>query len=459
MNILLINPINRSYVVIPSLGLGYLAAILIKKGHDVTILNCIKERSTYESFTTFIKNRHFDIIGIQVFSYDLNSVKKHLGIIRSYSPGTITIVGGPHPSGDPVGTMSVLENTDFAFQGEAEIGLPLLVDQLISGSSDFTEIPGLIWRNDDNIRVNPKKFVTELDSIDLPAWNIIKPETYPEAPHGAFTKNFPSAPIVTSRGCPSKCTFCAGSTINGRNVRRRSVDNVVQELQILKARGIKEFHIEDENFTLSKEYVLAFCARIEEAKLGMSWSLPSGVRLDTLTSNLLQAMEKSGCYSLAVGIEFGTDRLLQLTRKGTTIKNISEGMSIFSGSNIKVTGFFLLGVPGETRDEIMKTVRFSRILPLNRAQFNIFAPLPGSSEWDRLMQRGVLEFIETDRLHVHDVSYVEGDITRSELKKIQRRAVLGFYLRPSVLVNIALEIRSLKHLRHIINRLVDTLWR
>ena len=170
-------------------------------------------------------------------------------------------------------------------------------------------------------------------------------------------------------------------------------------------------------------------------------------------------MANAGCYSLAVGIEFGTDRLLKLTRKGTTVAAIRENMRIFSGIPIKVTGFFMFGIPGETREEMMQTALFSRSLPLDRAQFNIFAPLPGSAEWRRLKRHDSLDMVDTDRLHVHDVSYVEGDMTRKQLKNIQRSAVLGFYLRPRILLNVISEIRSARHLKFICNRLLDTLFR
>lgn len=457
MKILLLNPVNRSYVIMPSLGLGYLAAILTGKGNDVTILNCIKERLTLEEFGARIQLEHFELIGFQLFSYDLSSARRHLAIIRRYSPGTIVIAGGAHPSGDPAGTMVYLEDLEYAFQGEAEIGLPMLVEQLARGERNFASIPGLIWRSADRIMINPPQVVEDLDSLPLPAWELLQPELYPEAPHGAFTREFPTAPIITSRGCPSLCTFCAGACINGRKTRRRSLDNVLSELRLLRDRGIREFHIEDENFTLSREYVEDFCSRLKEENLGMSWSLPSGVRLDTLDSDILKTMASTGCYSLAIGIEFGSDRLLRLTRKGITVAAITEKMREFSGIDIKVTGFFMFGIPGETREEMAQTARLSRTLPLDRAQFNIFAPLPGSAEWQKLRKRGVLDALNPDRLFVHDVSYVEGDMTRNKLKSIQRVAVLRFYLRPRIILKLLGEIRSLKHLFRLGVRLLDTL--
>lgn len=458
MKILLANPVNRSYVIMPSLGLGYLAALLQGNGHEVRILNCIKERMTHLEFTGLISNEHFDLIGFQVFSYDLDSVNKHIASIRSVSPGTIIIAGGPHPSGDPQGIMTYLENLDYAFQGEAELGFTMLVERLASGNDEFSDIPGLVWRSGKTINVNPQQVVEDIDSLPMPAWDLMEPETYPEAPHGAFSKGFPTAPIIVSRGCPSRCTFCAGSSINVRSVRRRSIGNVIAELCSLKERGIKEFHIEDENFTLSRQYVLEFCARLEKENLGMSWSLPSGVRLDTLERDMLVAMAKAGCYSLAVGIEFGSDRIFKLTRKGITRSMVESKMRLFKGIGIKVTGFFMFGIPGESREEMAETARFSRMLPLDRAQFNMFMPLPGSEEWHNLVHRGELpRDIDWSRFFVHDVAYVSGNISASELKRIQRGAVLRFYLRPRILKGVISEITSFRHLKYLTNRLIDTI--
>ena len=457
MKILLLNPINRSYVVMPSLGLGYLASSLTPHGHDVRILNSIKERFTYEAFGDLVGRERFDLIGFQVYSYDLSSVERHIAIIRQRSPGTVTISGGPHPSGDPHGILLYLKGLDLAFQGEAEVGLPLLLTQLEQGRQEYGSIPGLIWRKSDAIVVNPAYAVQDLDSLPLPFWDLLQPETYPEAPHGAFTLAFPTAPIITSRGCPCRCTFCAGHRISGTKIRRRSIDNVMQELHLLKDRGILEFHIEDENFTFNRDYVHAFCDRSMSEKLGMSWSLPSGIRIDTLDRDLLLAMARAGCYSLAVGVEFGSDRMLKETRKGLTVAMIRERIKLFSGMGIKVTGFFLFGVPGETREEMEQTIQLALELPLDRAQFNNFMPLPGSDAWNRLKERGLLAHPDWDRYFVHDVAHTDGTVSAIELKRLQRSAVLRFYLRPRIILGLLREIRSLRHLYYLLKRLIDAM--
>lgn len=457
MKILLVTPINRTYIIMPSLGLGYIAALADKAGHAVKILNCVKENMSYRDFANFIRLNHFDLIGFQVFSYDLDSVKKHLSSIKANSPDTITVAGGAHPSGDPEGIMSYLPELDYAFQGEAEVGFPLFLERLASKIDDYSDIPGLIYSKEGQICINPIKLVEDLDSLPMPAWDIIIPESYPEAPHGAFAKNFPTAPIIVTRGCPYPCTFCSGKTITGLKVRRRSIDNVLEELKYLSRRGIREFHIEDENFILDKSMVIDFCNRLLSDRLNMSWSLPAGVRIDSLDREILEAMERSGCYSIALGIEFGSQRIMDLTKKMITIDMVQQKLELFKGLNIKTTGFFMFGIPGETINEIKETIRFALRLPIDRAQFNNFMPLPGSKIYRDLLEKGRLKKINWGKFYVHDVSYTDGAITPRILKNLQRTAYLRFYLRPKIIWNILKEIKSLRHLKFLFKRLWDSL--
>lgn len=454
MRILFVTPINRSYVVMPSLGLGYLASVARTRGHQPFIVNCMREQWSYADFSKYIRANRFDIIGFQVFSYDINSVKKHVEIIKENSPESIIVAGGAHPSGDPEGIMKYIPGIDYSFMGEAEIGFSIFLDSI---GGDVTEVPGLIWRENGIIRANEPVFVNDLDSIPMPAWDIIKPEGYPEAPHGAFARQFPSAPIIVTRGCPFPCTFCAGKSITGNRVRYRSVDNVMEELRYLRKRGIKEFHVEDENFTGRKALVMEFCERLLRENLGMTWSLPAGVRIDCIDREMLEMMQKAGCYSMALGIEFGSQRMHDLTKKKLKIEQIREKLNLFKGLKIKTTGFFLFAIPGETIQDMKETIKFALELPLDRAQFNNFMPLPGSHLWEELKAKGKLKDIEWDRFFVHDVAYADEGMKRTVIKKMQRMAYLRFYLRPRIIYSIIKEIRSLRHLKFLFKRLIDAL--
>lgn len=168
-------------------------------------------------------------------------------------------------------------------------------------------------------------------------------------------------------------------------------------------------------------------------------------------------MEEAGCYSLAVGIEFGSQRIHDLTKKGLTISLIEEKLALLAKTKIKVTGFFLMGIPGETKSEILSTVNLALKLDLDRAQFNNFMPLPGSALWSSLEKSNMLTNIKWDRFFVHDVSFPPEGMSEKELKNIQRLAYLKFYLRPKTIYKLLKEIRSFRHSKMLLNRFFDAL--
>lgn len=461
MNILLMIPINRSYVIAPSLGLGYLAAVL-RKDNSVTILHCLKERFNFNDFKKYLNRDNFDLIGIQMMSHDLLPTKRHIDIIRdSKNKNCIIVVGGPHPSGEPEGTLDFLKKVDFAFWGEAEVGLCNFV-KLVSGKKlnedNLRNVSGLVWRKDNSIIVNKVEYIDNLDSIPFPAWDIIKPQTYPPAPHGAFFKSLPAVPIIMTRGCPFNCTFCAGKCITGNRVRKRSSNNIIEEIKyLMKDFGIYEFMVEDENFTLHKDLIFEFCRTIIKNRLNINWSCPSGVRLDTLDLDMLRVMEESNCHSLSVGIEFGSQRLLDLTKKHLTLQLIKDKINLIRKTKIKITGFFMMGIPTETEEEIRQTIGFSKELDIDRAQFNNFMPLPGSPIYEDLKLGNRLDPEVTRHFFVHDVGYVPEGLTAKKLKNLQRQAYLGFYLRPNILYNIFIEIKDINHLARLLHRFYDAM--
>ena len=457
MKILLMTPINRSYVVMPSLGIGYVASILRLNNHEVKILHAIKEKITFDDFENYIKENDFDIIGIQMFTFDITAVKKHLAIIKKNKPSTISILGGYHPSGDPYGVLESIPQADFAFASETELAFPVFLEEIIKKEPNFKVVPNLIWKDDNNCYVNPVKVENNLDKIPFPAWDLMDPRSYPEAPHGGFFKSFPTAPIIITRGCPMSCTFCAGKSITTKEIRKRSVENVIEEIQLLRVSyNVNDFLIEDENFTLHKQLVYDFCNQLIDKKINITWSCPSGVRLDTLDLPMLELMEKAGCHSLAVGVEFGSQRIHDITLKNLKIKTIKEKVDLFRGTNIKVTGFFMFGIPGETRKEMIQTIKFAKSLRIDRAQFNNYMPLPGSMLYDKLKKEG-MDSIDYDHFFVHDVGYVPQGFTRKQIKNIQRRAYLEFYLRIRIIIGLIKEITSFRQFFRLLNRFIDGL--
>ncbi len=454
----LLKPISDVYYVIqPNLGLGYLATIMLRYGHDVRILDSGKEKLSWNEFARRVGREQYDLIGIQMFTHEVPSVKRHTDLIKEFSPTTTVLVGGAHISGDPEGAMNLLEHVDFGFVGESEIGVEKFI-QLTK--DDYTnpdrlaDVPSLVWRRNNEVVVNPRQQFRDLDEIELPAWRLMPPSSYPIAPHGSFSRRTPVAPLIISRGCPFECTFCAAAVNTGRVLRYRSVANAINEIKMLYHKyGIREIHIEDDNFTLKKTYVLDFCRAVIETGLDVVFALPNGVRLDTLDEEMLTLMERAGFYSLAVGVESGSDRVLELMKKKITTAQMREKIDLIKRcTDIQVTGFFLLGHPGETEAEVLQSLEFSRSLKLDKASFMVVMPLPGTplQKYYRFNRnKGT-----ADAENFFYYQAVEGlsEIPAQRLKALQRRAMWQFYYRPRIALNLLKQIRTVDQVNILLER-------
>jgi radical SAM superfamily enzyme YgiQ (UPF0313 family) len=219
---------------------------------------------------------------------------------------------------------------------------------------------------------------------------------------------------------------------------------VIEELLFLKRRyGARRFSIIDDEFTLSKKYATAFCQGLIDAKVGMNWDCPNGVRMDTLYPELLQLMQAAGCDALCVGIESGNERIQKLIKKKVTVETIRERAHMIADcSNIRITGYFMIGFLDETEDEILETIEFARSLPLVRAAFNVVIPIPGTAIFDELIEAGRLKVdeINWDTLTNDQVAFRRNHVSGKRLMELQRKAFLRFYSKPSRMLRVAQEI-------------------
>jgi radical SAM superfamily enzyme YgiQ (UPF0313 family) len=460
MKVILVRPPSfKMPIIIPNLGLGYLAAVLRNNEHTVHILDCTKIKMNHRKYRDYLIDEKPDIVGIQMYTCDFSSTRRCIDIAKETNRNMVIIAGGPHPSGDPEGTMEI-SNLDFAFSGEAESGLPRLLQYLESTDRiEIDSIEGLIHRRDGRIIKNKRGYIENPDDIPFPAWDLIDPTTYPAAPHGTFSKSLPIAPIITSRGCPFQCTYCGVRVNTGIKFRRRSIDNVIKEINYLRKKfGVKEFHVEDDNFTLDKARVMAFCNKLKEENISLDWACTNGIRLDTLDKELLQNMESAGCYSFAAGIESGSPKIIADMKRSETLDVMIDKINLISSTTkIRITGFFMIGYPAETIEDIEKTINLALKLPLHRAQFSNFLPLPGTEIYDRLMQSGEIAAgcMQWDLYQNNRVIYCPKDISPKEMRRLMRKAFAKFYFRLPILSGLIGEINSWGQFRTVIRRFID----
>ena len=457
MKVTLIRPYNKfSYSVTPPLGLGYLASVLkVKGGHEVSLYEAARgSLSGMDSLVDFLKEKTPGVVGVQVYSMDLPVVKEYLRTIKEWNPETVTILGGPHPSSIPVETFEYFgSDLDFLLCGEGEYGFLNFVNRIEEGASDFSGVRGLAWPGEDGAIVrNKTELIEELDELPWPAWELMAPDSYGHAPLGGVSKNFPVAPIIVSRGCPYICTFCAAKTVYGDGFRYRSIDDVIEEIRFLKKDfAVKEIMIQDDNITFKKDVIMEFCEKI--APLEIEWNCLNGIRLNSLDGEIVRAMKGAGCHAVAVGIESGSQKILHDMNKKLKIETIREKIGLLSENGMKVTGQFIIGYPTETREDVLKTIRFAKELPIQLAAFASFMPLPGSKIYDDLLAEGRLNGVDYgDMSYYNIVESFSPHMTKEELDKLLKKAIREFFLRPSVILYTIKSVGSLSNFFELLKR-------
>jgi radical SAM superfamily enzyme YgiQ (UPF0313 family) len=448
MRALLVKPSVVSDSVQPSLGLGFLAATAAP--HEIAIHDGVRDGGGPDAVVRRAREFRAGAIGLQLNSFDVRAAKAYLVKVRAELPGVVTVAGGPHPTALPVETFRLFgEHLDYLIRGEAEDGFRALLDLVADGAPTpqaLSAVPGLAWRGADGaVLLNPTAG-TDLERLPLPRWDLLEPGRYPPAPHSAFFRRFPVAPVAVTRGCPYPCSFCAGSLIHRREVRYRRLEAVLEEVTLLHERhGVREIHFVDDNLTYDAERAHALCAGLRRLPFRLAWSCPNGVRLDRVDRALADHMRAAGCYAVGLGIESGSERILGRIRKGLDLETIRRQARMLHAAGLETRGFFVLGFPTETRPEMDATVALSLELPLDFAHFMLFHPFPGTRAYEEAARESGVDSIDWSAGTLAEAAYAPAGTTAAELKALQRRAFLRFYLRPGAALRLAASVRSGRH--------------
>lgn len=431
MRIMFVQPTadSRNAVLWPPIGLGYLASYVRRDGHEAVIVDMLKDCAFRMSALSERIDRFApEVLCVSVFTMALPQVREIIAVAKSRLSDIKVIVGGPHLSSLPERAFLDLPMADFAVRGEGEIPLRRLLQSIQCGASKWTDVPGLIYRSETGTAMNRAHFEANVDEYGIPAWDLIGIE--------AYYRQMQKIPVYFSRGCPFPCTFCAARLTSGRNLRRRSFSHILDELKMLsRVYGVDQIIVEDEGFGASKDFIMGFCRCLLENPLPIEFHMGTGLRLDQVDEELLLAMEKANVNKLiALGIESGSQRILDLMKKGTSLQLIRDKVNLMYRMGYNPTGYFILGYPGETRDEMEQTVRLALELPICQASFSSFVPLPGTEATKTLQDNGELPAdFDFSRLIACAVAYAPKGMTTTELQSIRRKAIVRFYLRPRIL--------------------------
>ncbi|KPJ63322.1 MAG: hypothetical protein AMS15_00825 [Planctomycetes bacterium DG_23] len=457
MRTLLINaPTFGSHFYSAPLGLGYIAACLEKDAKAVEILDADLS-GNWQRLRREVLRREFQVAGISTMTHNFYDALALARLIKAKDPKITVVLGGVHPTCLPEETARE-KDVDFVIVGEGESSLPALLEAL-EGKKSLEEIPGLCFERDGQIHLRKQELIGNLDSLPFPAYHLLHLERYGQAPHGAYFRQAPFVTMLTSRGCPFRCAFCANSVLTGGKWRARSPENVLDEIEYLvKEWGVREIHFEDDNLTLDRKRVIAICKGIIERGLKIWWKCPDGVHIGTLDEEVLVWMHKAGCYSLAFGIESVNERILHNIHKEVNREKVRRVVKCAKELGIYTVGFFIFGLPGETPRTVRETINFAKETDLDSAQFNLCVPFPGTEIFDLYKKKG---YIKVDDLRKYDVDHVlvelEG-LSAQALASWRRRAFLEFYLRFGVLWRNFRQITSTRVIASLFRRLRHIAW-
>lgn len=448
MKVLLIEPpfelfqgIKRGFF---PMGLASLAAYARQRGHEIQILdgeaghevkvvNYSQARKCYQGYLDALDNhdhptwkkieeiisrREFQILGISCSTVKIDSALHIAGIAKRINPELPVVLGGIHPTVMP--EQSFREGlVDFVIRGEGEITFAELLDSL-SGKGSIEEINGLTYWKKGKAYNNPKRdFINNLNSLIPPARDLLINVSHYDSEDLGL--------MMGSRGCPFECTYCASNNMWTRQVRYRSADNILKEMQAVHRKyGTTQFSFEDDSFTSNKKLITEFCRKKVNTRFDVKWSAIT--RINLLTDELLSTMKKAGLNHIRVGIESGSDKILRDTKKRLTVEDYKKGASLIRKHKIYWSAYFMLGLPTENREDIIATVNLMKEIQPDYCTVSIFTPYPGTQIFAELLKEGQvsLEMNWSKFSHASPYNYFAKHLSKEEFTELIEYATTEF---------------------------------
>jgi anaerobic magnesium-protoporphyrin IX monomethyl ester cyclase len=418
MNILLINPQRivtaASFNLKPSppLGLAYIAGALIRHGHKVDVIDCIAECDyhgvLYDEANNLIRegisfeelrdkiNKEYDLIGLSImFSNNWLLNRDLINFLKSAFPSTYIVAGGEHVTAVPEYCLKDCAGLDFCVVGEGEETIVELCEALIKQTS-LSEVSSLAFRTGDEIRISPRRMrIKEIDIIPEPAWEVFPLEKYFEKKLSYGIQYGNSIPIMATRGCPYRCTFCSSPLMWGTRYYMRTPEDVLEEVKKMYYNfSVTNFDFYDLTAIIKREWILEFCDLLIKEGLKITWQIPAGTRSEAIDMEVAQKLYNSGCRNITYAPESGSKETLKRIKKKVNLDNMLRSINDSYKSNMNVKLNIIVGFPDETLYEMFLTLVFlvkASYYGAHDASPGIFSPYPGSELFDQLEMDGSLK--------------------------------------------------------------------
>lgn len=435
MKVLFVNPPQTASkykfmgVIAPPLGIAYMAGVLQENNIDVEILDATAEDMDFKDVEKELLKRKPDLVALTALTPTIGRALETAQVVKETLPDSIVVMGGYHPTFNFIETLED-ENVDIVIRGEGEYIMLNLV-QALENQSSLHDVKGIVFedKNSKEIVVNPEApLIQDLDELPFPALNLLPMKKY-----RLLDMDTHMTTMITTRGCPMQCSFCSSAAMHGKKIRERSVENIVDEIEYLKTNyDIDTIAFMDDTFTLKKRKVMAICDEILKRNIEIMWGCTS--RVDTLDEKLLKKMKEAGCITIFIGVESADQQQLDNMCKNTTIAKIENAFKIAHKLKIRTIASVALGMSGDTKEIMNKTVKFVHKLKPNYAIYSLATPYPGTRFYKEAFEKNLIKIKDWSKYTLITPILETIDCSLNDMRKIQAKAFMKFYLRPHYII-------------------------
>lgn len=455
MKVLFINP-NPSYAsgineatIYPPIGLVSMSSFLNENGFDSRVIDANMLRMNDEKTLDIISSESPDIIGISANIVTAKATLQLCEKIKKEFKGKKLVCGGPQPS---IAPEKFLTFAGIVVRGEGE---QTVLD--IAKGKKLSKIDGISF-NKNGVIINnkPRKLIENLDELPFPNYDLLDPNL---KKYKGRAKRLPSAPILTSRGCPYQCIYC-NKSIFGNIFRARSPENVLKEIEELMDKfEIKQLDILDDNFSLNPKRAEKICDMLIERDFDLIINCQNGIRADRVSRNLIHKMKLAKFFKVEIGVESGNKIILEKIKKQLDLNTVKKVVKWFREERIVVHTSFMLGLPWDTPETMQQTIDFAIELNPHIANFCITLPFPKTELYGYVKSNGTFLHNVDDGVSsgFYDMVFYETDIVKKdEVLKYYKKAYKSFYIRPAKILDILKNISSFSELKWILEAALST---
>lgn len=437
------------------LGTLYVASSILKAGHDVNFLN--GAFMSHAEIMDRVSRCKPDVIGIYSTTFGWKKAVFTASEIRKggFKTRPYIVAGGPYPIALQEKCLEDSADIDAVVTGEGEITMAALLERLSQGTG-LEGLEGLVYRKNGRIIKNPPRpLITDVDSIPYPARELLG-DAMDYVPPPATYKRRPVAVIMTARGCNRRCIFCFQMDRQRKTgVRFRSVENVMEEIELCLRQGYKEIKFIDD--TLAADYDRAMDIAREIKKRGLDFTWFTSACVHQVDRPLLKAFKEAGCWAILFGAESGVQKSLNAIRKGITLEQIRRAVRAAQEAGLTVYTPFLFGIPGETFEDGLKTIEFACELNPDIANFHALTPFPGTELYDNIDKYGTMSGDLTDYTY-QGAAFVPYTMTREQIAELRQIAFKKFYSRPGYVLKKVLALRNINDVKAVAKGAKSMFW-